>query len=216
MHGGDTGERPGDDDGEQAEAAEPAPAVGVLGGEHGGGYLVGFRHFVDDLPGGAAVVAQLAEPACLLAQRPAQAVDGAGELVDAVAEAGDFCTQFVVRRRPLAVAADGRSSLFFARPYAALEASSRPVRFYIHRHKVFPFWAIVGVSMETMPGGNPMADLYETCEYCGTDAALAYSSDGNVLLCDSCRPGYDAEHVPNPIEQREPFRIGGAVYGRSR
>lgn len=116
MHGRNPGDRPGDDDGEQAEAAEPAPAVGVLGGEHSGGYLVGFRHLVDDLPGGAAVVAQLAEPASLLAQRPAQAVDGAGELVDAVAEAGDFCTQFVVRRRPLAVAADGRSSLFSPGP----------------------------------------------------------------------------------------------------
>ena len=50
-------------------------------------------------------------------------------------------------------------------------------------------------------------DLYETCEYCGADSALAYSSDGKVLLCERCRPAYDTE---NPPAQREPFRVGGA------
>lgn len=33
----------------------------------------------------------------------------------------------------------------------------------------------------------------QPCEYCGSDDDLAYTSDGCVLLCPACRPGYERE-----------------------
>lgn len=36
-------------------------------------------------------------------------------------------------------------------------------------------------------------DPCEHCEYCGSEDLLAYSRDGSVLLCDTCRARYDEE-----------------------
>jgi len=59
-------------------------------------------------------------------------------------------------------------------------------------------------------------DPEDACEYCGNDdCRLDYTSDGNTLLCERCRPAYEAETARLYCETRdkavEAYRHEGAA-----